>query len=187
MRLIYLRCRLEWVPGSSRRKLAACFPHHKNEARWDRMPISFELPQSLNDTVLPWVEQGHALLAPGMPMLFVNNSGGQQDSGYLSQWFAALQLRHSAGWRVCARNLRHVFVDERMREERVAGPSNRGAARIMGNCEERWAISYAVNLPSREVQAAAEAMEQWRQELLALTEQQEIIDLVSSDSDSLSD
>lgn len=34
----------------------------------------------------------------------------------------------------------------------------------------RWAISYDRNLQNREVQAAADAMEEWRTELLALAQ-----------------
>jgi hypothetical protein len=53
--------RLEWVPGSNKTKLVACFPHHKNESRWDHLPIQFELPPSLTHTVMPWVEAGHKM------------------------------------------------------------------------------------------------------------------------------
>jgi hypothetical protein len=40
----------------------------------------------------------------------------------------------------------------------------------MGNSVERWAISYDRNIHVREVQAAVQAMQQWREELLALVE-----------------
>jgi hypothetical protein len=66
--------------------------------------------------------------------------------------------------------LRHIFVDERCSHGSVNGPEMRGAARVMGNSVERWAISYDRNIHTREVQGAVEAMEGWRNELLALVE-----------------
>jgi hypothetical protein len=66
--------------------------------------------------------------------------------------------------------LRHIFVDERCSRGSVDGPDMRGAARVMGNSVERWAISYDRNIHTREVQGAVEAMERWRSELLALVE-----------------
>lgn len=65
--------------------------------------------------------------------------------------------------------LRHVFVSERRSLNPVRGPNDAQAARIMMNSVERWEISYNLNrFSSFEMQAAADAMETWREELLAL-------------------
>jgi hypothetical protein len=161
--------RLEWVPGSSKQKLLASFPHHKNEARWDHLPIEFELPPSLTHTIMPWVVEGHAIVAPNSRVLFVQPStGGAMSNVNLSQWFQKMLGRFEAPFRFAPSNLRHIFVDDMCSGKHVAGPDHNGAARIMGNSVERWAISYDRNMHSRQVQAAVQAMEGWRQELLSL-------------------
>lgn len=76
--------------------------------------------------------------------------------------------RFEAPFRFAPNQLRHIFVDERCSQGHVNGPENRGAARVMGNSVERWAISYDRNIHSREVQQAVNAMQQWREQLLAL-------------------
>lgn len=144
--------------------------HHKNESRWDYLPIEFIIPDSLTQRLLPWITMGHKILAaPNQRLLFVHpNSGLGLNAVNLSQWFQQLLAKFDAPFRFPPSQLRHIFVDERCSAEAVGGPSGSGAARIMGNSVERWAISYDRNLHTREVQAAANAMDQWRAELLAL-------------------
>jgi hypothetical protein len=70
--------RLEWV-DSTKSKLKASFPHHKNEARWDHMPIEFVLPPSLTNQLMPWINKGHSILAAqGQRLLFVHPPTGMQ-------------------------------------------------------------------------------------------------------------
>lgn len=70
--------RLEWV-DSSKSKLKACFPHHKNEGKWDHMPIEFVLPPSLTKQLMPWITKGHSILAaPGQRLLFIHPPTGMQ-------------------------------------------------------------------------------------------------------------
>lgn len=161
---------LQWVPGSNKSQLKISLVHHKNESKWDFLPIEFTLPSSLTHRLMPWVTMGHRLLAArGQATLFVHpRSGLGLQAMHLSQWFQQLLSTHGATFRFPPSQLRHIFVDERCSAEAVGGPSNVGAARIMGNSVERWAISYDRNLHTREVQAAANAMEEWRKELLAL-------------------
>lgn len=164
--------RIEWVPGSSNTKLRMSFPHHKCEAKWNHLPIEFEVPKSLTDRLMPWITMGHKeLAAPNQRLLFVHpRSGMGLTAVNVSQWFQELLCNFRAPFRFPPSQLRHIFVDERCSAEHVAGPSGQGAARIMGNSVGRWAISYDKNLHTREVQAAVDAMEQWRSELLALIE-----------------
>lgn len=159
--------RLEWVHGSNKRQLAACFPHHKNTHRWDHLPIEFVLPPSLTHNLMPWITMGHSKVTPKSRVLFVQPSTGiPMTSVNLSQWFQGLLGSFKAPFRFPPNQLRHIFVDDMCSKK--GGPSHKGAARIMGNSVERWAISYDRNLHSREVQATVAAMESWREELLAL-------------------
>jgi hypothetical protein len=158
------------MEGSNQAKLKICFPHHKNEARWEHLPIEFELPASLTQRLMPWISEGHKeLAAEGQRLLFVHpNSGLGLTAVNMSQWFQTLLGKFNAPFKCTPRQLRHIFVDERCSNVAVQGPTNKGAARIMGNSFERWGISYDKNLHNREVQGAASAMEQWREQLLAL-------------------
>lgn len=159
--------RLEWVQGSNKQQLAACFPHHKNEARWDHLPIEFVLPPSLTHNLMPWVTMGHGMVAPKSSALFVQPSSGKPLTNVnMSQWFQNMLSSFKAPFKFSPGKLRHIFVDDMC--SRSGGPSHKGAARIMGNSVERWAISYDKNLHTREVKKAVAAMEGWREELLAL-------------------
>jgi hypothetical protein len=164
--------RLEWVPSSNKTRLMVCFPHHKNEARWDNLPIGpFELPPALTQTLMPWVQEGHSMLVPRSRHLFVHFPSGLPLSNVnFSHWWQSMLNRFEAPFRFPPSQLRHIFVDERCSTDHCNGPENRGAARVMGNSVERWAISYDSNIHVREVQAAVQAMQQWREELLALVE-----------------
>ena len=53
-------------------------------------------------------------------------------------------------------------MGERRGPSRVAGPSDAGAAMTMGNSLEMWDKVYDENFKAREVQAAVDAMDQWR-------------------------
>lgn len=165
--------RLEWVPESNKSKLRVCVVHHKNENRWDYLPITFVAPSSLTHMLMPWIKTGHSMVAGrGQRVLFPHAaSGDAQTNVNLSQWFQQILCEFQFSPKFPPSQLRHIFVDERCSAEAVGGPSNTGAARIMGNSVERWAISYDRNLHKREVQAAADAMEGWREELLALVDQ----------------
>ena len=163
--------RLEWVEGSNKTKLLACFPHHKNEARWDHMPIEFQVPPALAQAIMPWLVHGHQMVVPNSRHLFVHLPSGLPLSNVnFSQWWQAMISKFEAPFKFPPSQLRHIFVDERCGTDHVDGPEMRGAARVMGNCVERWAISYDRNIHSREVKAAVEAMDAWRMELLALVD-----------------
>jgi len=103
--------------------------------RWDFLPIEFEVPAKLAQRVMPWITMGHKhLAAPGQRLLFVLPSSGTGMSNVnLSHWWTQLLASHSAPFRMQARELRHVFVDERCGSNAVEGPDGRAAARVMGN------------------------------------------------------
>ena len=62
--------------------------------------------------------------------------------------------------------IRHIFVDERRSLDAAPGPSNVGAATVMGNSVGQWDRSYDLGMRSRETQAAVDAMPQWREAML---------------------
>jgi len=78
--------RLEWS-GPDKTSLTMCMVHHKNEARWDHLPIEFQLPPSLQQVLMPWITLGHQQLAsPNQRLLFVHpNSGLGLNNVNLSQ------------------------------------------------------------------------------------------------------
>ena len=62
--------------------------------------------------------------------------------------------------------MRHIFVDERRSLDPAPGPSNAGAATVMGNSVQEWNRSYDLGMRSRETQAAVDAMPAWREAML---------------------
>ena len=67
--------------------------------------------------------------------------------------------------------LRHIFVDERRRRQRVEGPDDAAVAQVMGNSTQAWSRNYDLHFANtadvREAQATVDAMQTWRQHLLA--------------------
>src|SRR6476469_4704475 len=61
--------------------------------------------------------------------------------------------------------LRLIFVEERMGDGRVEGPSDKGAAMVMGHSTKMWRTSYDTQHFKREMQKAVDAMGGWRVEL----------------------
>ncbi len=83
--------------------------------------------------------------------------------------------------------IRNIFVDERRSKEAAKGPTNVQAAQIMGNSESAWDRHYDINFDVRESQAGADAMAEWRREMLQRgllaaaerAEREDIVDIVS--------
>ena len=169
--------RLEWTAGRpqladlstpAQPTLKAVFPHHKNARRWDGFVISFQLPPALCCTLHPHILHGHATLtpatAPAATLLFTNQQGRELSEANLCQWFNKL-LEEGGGAPFPTfppSKLRHIFVEERQSDQAAPGPSNRAAARIMGNSERVWDTHYDRHFSQREVDAAVGAMAQWR-------------------------
>ena len=159
--------------------LRAVFPHHKNARKWNGYVISFELPPALCCMLHPYLLHGHDTLLAHTPsshkhgedathtLLFTNTQGRELTEVNLCHWFSRMLVDHKAPFpNFPPSKLRHVFVDERQSDMAAPGPSNRSAARIMGNSERVWATHYDHHLPQREVDGAVQAMAQWREALL---------------------
>ena len=63
--------------------------------------------------------------------------------------------------------LKHIFVDGRRSRQRMEGPDDAAAARVLGNSTQAWSKNYDLHFDVREAQAAVNAMQTWRQHLLA--------------------
>ena len=62
--------------------------------------------------------------------------------------------------------LRSIFVDERMSEDRAPGPSDEGAAMVMGHSTNAWRKNYDKRYFSRTCQNTVDAMGVWKQTML---------------------
>ncbi len=62
---------------------------------------------------------------------------------------------------------RQVFVHERRSAERVEGPSDKGAAMVMGHSPKQWDKWYDLDFHARHAQQAVDAMATWRNNLLS--------------------
>ena len=62
-------------------------------------------------------------------------------------------------------------MHERRSAERVPGPSDRGAAMVMGHSLAQWSKWYDIDFHKRESQQAVDAMATWRHSLLSSPDQ----------------
>jgi hypothetical protein len=62
--------------------------------------------------------------------------------------------------------LRHIFVEERMSNERVDGPQDKGASMVMGHSLKMWGSHYDTQYHGREAQNAVDGMDRWRDNLI---------------------
>ncbi len=63
---------------------------------------------------------------------------------------------------------RQVFVDERASNSAAAGPSNQGAAMVMGHSEQQWRNWYDMQFHPRLAQNAVNSMQLWRTAMLQI-------------------
>jgi hypothetical protein len=135
--------------------------------RWGKA-ITFKLPASLNDIMVPFFTRGHHSLLTSNPTVFVDLGGNPLTKTNFSSYFHRMTRCLQPDFPKLAPSLlRHVFVDERMSKQRVQGPEDKGAAHVMGNSEQQWHLSYDLQFDTREAQAAVDAMDAWRQNVLA--------------------
>ena len=142
-------------------------PHHKNQRRWHADAIIVRLPGELAQLVYTSLLQGHAVLSPGMPYMFCDKKGRLfQSAAPFCHYFNKVLQRIGSPAVFPPSRIRHIFVDERRSLDAAPGPSNVGAATVMGNSVGQWDRSYDLGMRSRETQAAVDAMPQWREAML---------------------
>ena len=137
------------------------------QCRWGKA-ITFKLPDSLNQLMVPFFTKGFHGLLTDQPIVFVDMGGTPLTKTNFSTYFMKITRAIEPNFPNLAPSLlRHVFVDERKSKARVAGPEDKGAAHVMGNSERQWEESYDLKFDTREAQAAVDAMDTWRCGVLA--------------------
>jgi hypothetical protein len=161
--------RMEWVSGTNMQQVQVICPHHKNSSRGRDIAIQFTLSTELAPLALRYLKECHPYLSHGRPQLFFSpSSGSPLTPSNFSHWFKGLQSRHTVQFIPFApRQLRHIFVTERMGDDAVPGPEARACARVMGNSIKRWLQTYDTQVSVREVATCVKDMATWRQALLA--------------------
>ena len=102
------------------------------------------------------------------PFAFVDLGGRPLTKTSMSSYFHSMLNRMDPSFpRIPPSLLRHIFVDERRSRQRVEGPDDAAAAQVMGNSTQAWSKNYDLHFDVREAQAAVDAMQTWRQHLLA--------------------
>ena len=116
---------------------------------------------------MPYFTQGRTQLTDS-PFAFVDLGGRALTKTSMSSYFHSMLSRLDPSFpRIPPSLLRHIFVDERRSRQRVEGPDDAAAAQVMGNSTQAWSKNYDLHFDVREAQAAVDAMQTWRQHLLA--------------------
>jgi len=142
-------------------------PHHKNQDKWDNAIIEVALPHQLDELLHEYLVRGHSMVAPGQPYVFANRKGLPfGDASSLTAYWHDLMKRLGCPAKFPPNRLRHIFVDERGGKDRAEGPTDKGAAQLMGNSVKQWSQSYDLKFHRREAAEAMEAMAPWREAML---------------------
>jgi hypothetical protein len=107
----------------------------------------------------------HNFVGPNCCFIFMDQQGrGFSNPTLSTHWVKWLE--QETGSRMPPSQCRQVFVDERRSDSRVEGPSDAGAAHIMGHSVTQWDKWYDQQFYIRQGQNAVNAMDKWRQNLL---------------------
>jgi hypothetical protein len=97
--------------------------------------------------------------------LFITRDGAAFQG--LTDWYAKLHTSERAPYpQLPLNSYRSVFITDRMENPCTPGPSNQGAAVIMGNSVGTWDRAYWKNKRLREAEQAGKAMAVYRESLL---------------------
>ena len=147
--------------------LSLYLPHHKNEASWGRAPIRFQLPQELTELMSLHLSQGHALVTEYLgneeqPHVFVDYQARPLTDSNFTIYWGRIMRAYGLQDTISPSQCRQVFVHERRSAERVEGPSDKGAAMVMGHSVKQWDKWYDLDFHARHAQQAVDAMATWR-------------------------
>lgn len=164
-----------YVESTSPLRLRMKFPHHKNDNKWKRAVIDFIVPEELAELLHMYLEGPRRQLmcstCSTTDRVFMDLQGRPFDisSSFCYYWQRFL-VSHGApalNPSIC----RQIFVMERMSEGAAAGPSDRGAAMVMGHSVKQWHDWYDLKFHSRLAQDAVNSMQDWRRSLLDVAAQ----------------
>ena len=146
------------------------FPHHKNDNKWKRAVLEFVVPQDLAELLHMYLDGPRNKLMSSTSSttdrVFMDLQGRPfvDSSSFCSYWQRFL-VSHGApalNPSIC----RQIFVLERMSDSAAVGPSDRGAAMVMGHSVKQWHDWYDLKFHSRLAQNAVDSMQGWRHRLL---------------------
>ena len=148
-------------------------PHHKNARKWGKAVIVFDLPSDLAQLMHTYLGAArkalldyHLLIGDTCPYVFMDMHGrGFLDAAVLTLYWQKW-LVSRGGVPMNPSMCRQVFVDERQSHSAAAGPSNQGAAMVMGHSIEQWDKWYDMQYHPRMAQNAVDGMQSWRAAML---------------------
>lgn len=160
-------------PGLPECKLV--LPHHKTSHRGIAMPTVPIESSKLCKLLGVWTKYGRPrfeqMAAEAQPnwrdpeTLFISAQGKSFQG--LTAWYKAVHEQHRAPYPYLPINTyRKVFVSDRLENPDRPGPSNEGAAIIMGNSVRQWHASYWPNKQQKLADGAAKDMATYRKNLL---------------------
>jgi hypothetical protein len=159
-------------PGVSNQRFLLDVPHHKNSGRGISMPqVPIESPKLLR-LLRAWINLGRPSITSHASRrdadeykdpetLFLSPHGLQYTE--LSKWYRDVHVKYAAPYPIITlQAYRSVFVTDRMEDPDRPGPSNEGAATIMGNSVRQWGASYFKNKKIKQAKAASKEMAAYR-------------------------
>jgi hypothetical protein len=110
-----------------------------------------------------WVGKGQPQIAqPGVSALFVTASGQPMAQGDVARVWQK-QLAEAGKPVFPPQRLRHIFVEDRLDNPGVPGPSHEDAAMVMGNSLRQWKTKYHRTYAAKRAQQAVQDMKQYRE------------------------
>ncbi len=147
-------------------------PHHKTQGSGCSLPPMYICSPKLTSLLQFW-------LSTGRPKVIASNRGAAPSDALfltakacafnsLTDWYSKLHARKRAPYPYLSlQKHRTVFISDRIEAPDRPGPSNEGAAILMGNSVRQWFMSYAPNLRHHQARQASEDMAAYRASLLA--------------------
>jgi len=147
-------------------------PHHKNARKWGQTCIEIAVPSDLAELLHAYLGAPRtALLAhhrvddSSCPYVFMDMRGrGFGDAVFTLYWQNWL-VKHGAV-PMNPSTCRQVFVHERQSSNAAPGPSNQGAAWVMGHSVQQWHKWTDMHYHPGLAQSAVDAMQSWRAAML---------------------
>ena len=161
-----------YLLSTSPLKMRIKFPHHKNERKWKKAVIEFDVPSELAEMLLLYLEGPRQVLLQAelnadeaCDTVFMDKRCRPFTSSTLCLHWQSF-MRSQGGPAVAPSQCRKIFVTERRSDDAVPGPSDRGAAMVMGHSDRQWTNWYDVKFHAKLAQHAVDAMKLWRLALM---------------------
>ncbi|KAL3163440.1 hypothetical protein ABBQ32_009816 [Trebouxia sp. C0010 RCD-2024] len=148
-------------------------PHHKNARKWGKAVIEFDVPSDLAQLLHTYLGaprkallEHHLLIGDACPYVFMDMHGRGFVAAAVLTLYWQKWLVSRGGVAMNPSMCRQVFVDERQSDSATAGPSNQGAAMVMGHSVKQWDKWYDMQYHPRLAQNAVDGMQSWRAAML---------------------